>query len=268
MPNWVANRLIIEGEGAEELLRALLVEDKEASDGVQFDFNKILPMPKELNIISGTITNRCAALYLMSINPNIEHYGGEKVGEKEYFEIVQKVISSDSYILSELNLFIKDIEEYEKLVFSYEEGGKKFDKEKALSYGKQAVDNILKYNAMTWYSWCSSDKNWGTKWNACETMVEGNSVRFNTAWSDIRGLIRKLSEQFPKNSFVYEYCEEQPGYYCGVIHYKNGNMNGGDIAQFGKDAYKMYFDFWGGEEDYRFDEASQTYEYIEEELEM
>lgn len=267
MPNWVKNRLTVEGENAEKVLASLLVEDKEEKNGLRFDFNKILPMPKELDIIAGSLTNRCAALYLMSINPYIEYYEGDKAGEKEFLEIIQKVRGSGSLILSDFNLSIEDIQTYEKSVFSHEENGQKFDKEKALAYGKQAVDNILKYDAMTWYEWCNRE--WDTKWNACDTQViDDTTVEFSTAWSDVRDLICTLSEKYPDNNFHYEYCEEQPGYYCGVIDIQEGVMSIGDYIGNSKEAYEMYFDFWGGREDFRYNEKAGTYEYIEDEAEM
>lgn len=266
MPNWVANKLTIEGENSEEVLNSLLSEDKEEKGKLYFDFNKIIPMPEELNIISGTITDQCMALYLTSINPNIYYYGKDKVRADEYLKITQKICKDNTFNPINFMLPVEKIGEYEKLVFSHEEEGQKFDREKALAYGKQAVDNVMKYDATSWYEW--QIKEWNCKWGACNSIIDGTNIWFDTAWSDVRFLIGKLSLKHSKNNFIYEYCEEQPGYYCGIIHIQNGHLKGGDLAEYSKGAYEMFFDFWGGEDDYIFDEKTGTYNFIENENEM
>lgn len=62
MPNWVCNHLTIYGDNAVEVMRSLLTENEESECGYDLDFNKLIPMPEELNIISGTITTNCAKL--------------------------------------------------------------------------------------------------------------------------------------------------------------------------------------------------------------
>jgi len=68
MPNWVTARLTIHGEKAEDILNNLLVEDEEESDEVRFDFNKILPMPKELEVVAGSVTDKCVEVYLSTLS--------------------------------------------------------------------------------------------------------------------------------------------------------------------------------------------------------
>lgn len=64
MPNWVSNHLTIYGENAVEVLRSLLVKSEDNDCGYELDFNKIIPMPEELNIESGSVTRDCAKLYV------------------------------------------------------------------------------------------------------------------------------------------------------------------------------------------------------------
>ena len=66
MPNWVANYLTIDGKDAEKVLQKYLIKDKESNE-YKFDFNRILPMPKEVEIISGSITDNCVAVYLSTL---------------------------------------------------------------------------------------------------------------------------------------------------------------------------------------------------------
>ena len=42
--------------------------------------------------------------------------------------------------------------------------------------GKQAYENIQKYDSPTWYEWCN--KHWGTKWNAYSCVELGNDHGF------------------------------------------------------------------------------------------
>ena len=57
---------------------------------VNFDFNKIIPMPKELEIISGSLTDRAIEVYLTSINPQVEYYGEQKVSQEEFDKLLKK----------------------------------------------------------------------------------------------------------------------------------------------------------------------------------
>ena len=68
----------------------------------------------------------------------------------------------------------------------------------------------------------------------------------------------------PENTFYYEFAEEQAGYYAGAATYFSGEDIYGEVFdEYSKDAYEMYFDLWGGEEEYKFDEKSGTYHYID-----
>ena len=49
MPNLMCNHLIIHGERAVEIMRSVLVESEETDCGYELDFEKIVPMPEELN---------------------------------------------------------------------------------------------------------------------------------------------------------------------------------------------------------------------------
>ena len=49
MPNWTENTVIAK----KELIDRFLTKDKESGDYF-FDFNKLIPMPEELNLTSGS----------------------------------------------------------------------------------------------------------------------------------------------------------------------------------------------------------------------
>jgi len=72
----------------------------------------------------------------------------------------------------------------------------------------------------TWYWW--SINNWGTKWNAYSTIVEGEEdVYFETAWSPASPVYLKLSEIFPDAVIKVSYQDEGGGFKCIEI-YKGG----------------------------------------------
>ena len=58
-----------------------------------------------------------------------------------------------------------------------------------------------------WYDWSCS--NWGTKWNASDSEVEGDTIQFSTAWSHPEPVIEKLSKRFPDVEFTVSWEEEQ-----------------------------------------------------------
>ena len=70
-----------------------------------------------------------------------------------------------------------------------------------------------------WYEWSIS--NWGTKWNAYDTSVEGNTVIFDTAWSAPKPILEELSLMFPEVSFYHEYADEDIGSNCGAGTFQN-----------------------------------------------
>lgn len=258
MPNWVRNHLTITGANASSVLKDLLVENTNSNCGYDFDFNKIKPMPEPLNIVSGSETNTGLNLYLTSINPAVIDFGDKKLEPKDFSEAVQAITKKKSFI--HYSLSKKEIEKLTKYS----------PMEKLLTLGEQAFKNFINYGAIDWYDWCCA--NWGTKWNACETYVSGDKptdVYFDTAWSPITDLIRELSIMYPDCSFAYEYAEEQAGYFAGDFTFKNGScLNACIYHNFTKEAYEKYFELWGGEDYYKLNSQTDTYEYIEDEGEM
>lgn len=75
------------------------------------------------------------------------------------------------------------------------------------------------YGKNNWYDW--SIENWGTKWNSCDTELEGNVLSFWTAWGPCSPVIRVLAKMFPEAQFEYQYEENGMGF-CGCQIYKNG----------------------------------------------
>jgi len=65
-----------------------------------------------------------------------------------------------------------------------------------------------------WYSWATSDENWGTKWGDSETYLEAVSEscasgHYETAWSPLsENFWLHVSREFPELSIVVSYHEE------------------------------------------------------------
>lgn len=259
MPNWVCNHLTIYGENAVEVMRSLLTENEESECGYDLDFNKLIPMPEELNIVCGTITTNCAKLYVNAMLEDCDAY-------IKYAGLFAKAFERDFILTeSEQAQLMQDALRYtdypdKKLLFS--------NKAEVYAYGKRALDNYEKYGAKDWYDWCCD--NWGTKWNACHTQIndlEKADIYFNTAGSQATQIIKALSEKYPDHKFEYEYAEERAGGYAGFYNYENGiAVSYADYAEGCKEAYQMYFALWGQEDEYKFNPNTGTYEPIDGEV--
>lgn len=262
MPNWVRNHLIIHGENALEVMKSLLV--KSDIDGeYDFDFNKIIPMPDELNIQASRVSQKSAKLFLNSM----DEYSDEQI---KYAKIFKQAYKGDYFMLigDEAKTLMKEVmschdveAEGNPLLFN--------SPNEVLDFGKRVLDNYAQYGAVDWYDWRC--RNWGTKWNAASTEIpcEGTAdVYFDTAWSPVTALMQELSKQHPECKFEYEYAEEQAGFLTGKLEIENGKTEGNPFGDYSKSAYETYFRLWGGEDEFTFDEEEGIYKPIESESEM
>ena len=171
MPNWVFNKVHFYGnpEKIKEMRNFMETENN------PFDFNKLIPMPEELNMTCGsdeTIAIECAT--------------ARRRGQST-------------------------CDEYEKFIYNQR---KTFDE--WADIGEKYLSNKEKYGYTTWYGWCCA--NWGTKWNACDAIWNGDDfVSFNTAWSVPLSIYEQLYKRFPEVSFEVEYADEDLGNNCGCV---------------------------------------------------
>ena len=259
MPNWVTSKLKIEGPNSADIMKSL-ISFNDAKE-VYFDFNKITPMPDELNIVSGSLTDRSIELYLTSINPDVKHIGIENKDYDLFNKQRELANQGKKFGTYADNLSQDEIEEFVRRSVNGDNLNKLKD---LLDYGRNAILNVEKFGAMDWYSW--SIEHWGTKWNACHNLYDiensPNEIMFDTAWGNVAELIAKLSTMYPKNEFHFEFAEEWIGNQCGNLTFKNGEKISGDIFEDGsKEAYEQAFRLWGEDlsELYVFDEKKQTY---------
>lgn len=195
MPNHITNKLKINAD--EKLIKEIKNYLKhEWEDGiiVGMDFNKIIPMPKSLDMESGSMEDNSLSAYIIE-NPDAE----ETIKASKRFFIKRSKEDLLKYLREDMT--------YEKLV----------------EIGEKYYRNIVDYGYSTWYDWCN--KYWGTKWNAYKCDIEDteDTIYFLTAWDGVPQLIEMLSVKFPNAEFEYYYADEDFGYNVGSYRFKNGD---------------------------------------------
>lgn len=185
MPNWVETQIRIRGK--QETIDKL-AETVKSDDNV-FDFEKIIPMPEELNIVDGSYGEKGMRYILLMADQHLFTGNDEK--------------------------FINEMEELKK------NDPDTFNK--CIDLGKQYLSNIAKYGYATWYNWCRI--NWGTKWNSSDSEYDGcGCYMFRTAWSFCYPVIEKLSSMFPELEIEFWYADEDCGYNTGHGIFKGGEL--------------------------------------------
>jgi hypothetical protein len=212
MPNHVTNIISFKGSAkdVEDLRNAI----KGIDDGIEqaIDFSKIIPMPPELMITSGSNVDYGMAVILFR-----ERGDDSKL----------KPVLAYPWVKAE------NITNAEQLANHLVE------KDRAdLIQGKQALENLDKHGFKDWYSW--SIANWGTKWNAYSISEADDKIIFDTAWSTPLPVIEELSSMFPNVEITLEFADEDFGHNCGQITFSNGDNIKENIPQGGSaEAYVL-----------------------------
>lgn len=211
MPNWVKNIV----RTSEDTMKN--IKEKYFTDGI-LDFNKIVPMPKSLELTSGSITE-------MSI-----FYAFTKKGETEKKEIIKLLKSKEEFIYGN---YWEEIKHYYHLGHfkNIEETAKKYIPEavaKELNIktleelGDVYISNLKQYGSTTWYDWCI--ENWGTKWGVSRFSCNENTMIFETAWSIPENIFDKLALEFPEDTIEVSYADEDySSENNGILTYHNGS---------------------------------------------
>lgn len=243
MPNWCRNKIIVGNKAKmDELVKAHCRIDKDTGFP-EMDFNTIKKMPDELNIEYGSRSNDGIKLALARLNPDCTFYGTiqEKM-KKEEFDELKALMASHAWLGGGEDLTEDDLtllrNKYKK------------DFPQVESLGKKCVDNVKKYGPM----------NWGTKWNATSTEVDGSTMTFDTAWDPAIPAVIEMSKKHPKMPLVLLYADEQTGARVGFLMMTNGHVDhAGSFKDFSVDAYKLAFNVWGNEDEYIYDTDKKTY---------
>lgn len=206
MPNHITNRLTINGspDAVKKVLEAIS-GTFESGNPMYIDFNRIKPMPESLMIESGSNTDVSMSLYSM-----VKH-------GMESTPILEWTAKSIQNMLDEANLpftndgirqFVQDTEQGQMLY----------------KLGETGQSNLEQYGAANWYNWCINE--WGTKWNAYEQSIAGNTITFLTAWSGVPELLQQVAAQHPDIEFEYMYADEDWGQNTGEFTFKGADVSG------------------------------------------
>lgn len=171
MPNWCSNRLTIEAKSdkdAEILISAFKLGDRD------FSFNAIIPRPKELNILQGSVTS-LAKEYLLETS----------IADPKLLERINKRWRSKTKLVHCDDPFSDDIR--------FGEGYEAF-----LKYVKAVAENISKFGHPNWFGW--SMENWGVKWDASSSKLTQKGkvliFEFETAWAPPVPVFEYIAEHF------------------------------------------------------------------------
>lgn len=209
MPNWVKNRVV--ALNPQELKKHLIDE----SGAV--DFNMVIPMPKDLEITSGSYSYEAQnSIYFSEytkqrIEKQVKvdkllavHYDSNKTQQEFLDECLE-----DNKILAE-------IRKIKSLKLRGENKTSASNVAEAYDTFIKGYFNVQRYGSKDWYDW--RIKNWGTKWNASDSSFneETGVVEFDTAWSMPENIFRALSHFTPLRVV---YADEDLGSNCGMEDY-------------------------------------------------
>lgn len=223
MPNYVKNRVVMEGIADLPLFR-------EVDGKKHFDFNRLIPMPKELEMEEGSITEEVIIYYLTErCSISIQALQGDKANMAR--TLVQNMFSEKWH------------EEIFRRVQVKMAGASEAEKDIAYDKGRQYISNFMEYGFTTWYGW--RNHNWGTKWNACDTeILDKDTIVFDTAWSNPDPIMEKLGEIYPGIRIEHWWADEDVGSNTG----HRVMFDGGVVEERfdgDRDAYSIYTMLWG-----------------------
>ena len=244
MPNWVKTRLSFNGDleaakKLKELVTSTYEKENYAGEKVldssgnviictnEFDFNKVIPMPEDLNVTSGS-TGEWGMRYIQLKDKQPIVWSDD---DKEFMDRMEK---EDPKQLKE-----------------------------AIELGQKYLNNLAKYGCKTWYEWRC--KYWNTKWGCADPQWDDDTtVWFDTAWSFAAPIVEKLSEMFPTLTIEFAYADEDCGSNTGEGEIKNGDYLRENYPDTGSnEAYELYKELWDCN-DFVYDEETDTYKWIDE----
>lgn len=202
MPNNITNQITFGSDSAalaafQRMLRDVRMEGQPLGS---FDFNKLLPMPKELDMEAGTRTDRGLKL--------VREYHHALTDLEQ-----QKPLLTPKEYAAKLRL-CKGM--YRK---------KRMADPETWALGEKAYNNVQRFGSPTWYEWCN--QNWGSKWNAYQPRPlreDDHTMIFYTAWSSVPKIISLLSRRYPEQAIAYRWADEDIGHNVGEFTLKDGEV--------------------------------------------
>lgn len=237
MPNWVSNTIILKSEEDFKKFKELLVDEYG-----EVDFEKLIPMPKDLNITAGSYEWK-TDVYGFGFNKEKEAMQNKLI-KPLLDNIYQEDMTQDRFVNTAINF--SDVVNSIKVVHNAEQ--------------TQDIINILrgyynlrKYGCTNWYDF--HNIKWGTKWNASETCIGNLSVFFQTAWSTPMGIWQELSKHL---DFKIAFADEDIGCNFGIIEVQNGEA-GIDLFEDLPNEQKQYVaSMINGYDEYTYEEMCEN----------
>lgn len=221
MPNYVINRVTC--DDMDELRKLLLNKDENV------DFNIVIPRPEELDITSGSHSYDIPSRYF-----HTEEAERKLAKQRRIIGNVLEMLYNNTMTQAE---FVKKVMADEKLIKKIKAfKGWYSRKSKNIKYAMKKKEltetlenyikgffNIKRYGERDWYDW--SIENWGTKWNAGDTVVYSDVIEFQTAWSTPIPVFVELSKRLKNVEINVDYADEDIGSNCGSLLIINGNVH-------------------------------------------
>lgn len=256
MSRTVMNRISVDASNDKEIIYSLFSEYEEGGDYF-VDFNNVISAPNDLETYTYPDLINYVNLYLTSINPSVDYFGGEKISLEQYDLICEKMQYIDSNFCWNGNLTLKEIAAAKSSLHI-----RKDQLSKAFAEGKQIVDNAFKYDHISLENWQYA--NWGSNGRTWDSDVYECSVYFKTDGYDARLIAQKLSQKYPDSTIYFDYAHAIVGTYSGSFEYKDGKLiSGGDYPFKSYEGYDSYFLAFGERKDYVFDENLNNFKRID-----
>ena len=203
MPNWCFNTIRMEGIGTLDELYSVNSEGNK-----DFNFNALIPMPDELkDTLSGGRIAECVILYILETSKNFSEFKTRLVSECKGMMYLGNSYHRCKSLKEAEKELLKDIGSNPCMYNS--ELFEDHPEHTPYEIGEFYYNLKQKFGFLDWYGW--SCFNWGTKWNACDTViVDNDTIRFDTAWSFPEPIIYALSKRYP-NSIISLYSEYEEG---------------------------------------------------------
>lgn len=232
MPNYVDNTIVLDGVGSNDLLEGLYTDDCG-----EFDFERVIPCPTDLNqlandkrdlnkILNVSIT-ACIIAYLCQSQPTIS---GKWIDQTVHdAQSLLKIIGGWE---QHLGHGPHNFEEFVNRGFHYHFSlpdpsatCMSFDAWRynltleqlnaVLKIGKEGLACARNHGAISTYDWRL--ENWGCKWNASDGFVNDNTASFLTPWGASIPVVAKLAENHPNISIYYTWNDSFEN--CGIIEW-------------------------------------------------
>ena len=211
MPNNITNQITFGSDSTalaafQQMLHDMRMEGQPLGS---FDFNKLLPMPKELDVEAGTRTDQGLKL-VREYHHALADLEQQKpvLAPKDYAAALRQC----------KGLYRK----------------KRMADPETWALGERAYSNIQRFGSPTWYEWCN--RNWGTKWNAYQhhpLREDDHTMVFCTAWDSVPKIVALLSRKYPEQAITYRWADEDIGHNVGELTLKDGEVMDRNIPENG-----------------------------------